>query len=84
MMMHPDEAFQIHIQRRNEMIRAARLQQLMDQAEADKARLPQRLLLILSDVMIGGGVRLKRYARRAAHPRPLAGAEAHLELVPKR
>lgn len=74
MMMHPDNAFQDHLQRRDDLIRAARLQQLIHQAEADKDQLPRRLLLILSDAMIGGGVRLKRYARgtaaRARWPEP--------------
>lgn len=82
-MMHPDNAFQDHIQRRDDLMRAARVQQLMRQAEADKQLLPQRLLLMLSDVMIGGGVRLKRYARRAGRVRPLTGTEANLELVHK-
>ena len=83
MMMHPDNAFQQHEQRRDDLIRAARLQHLMTQAEADKDHLPRRLLLILSDAMISGGVRLKRYARGASRLRPLTGAETSLELVHK-
>jgi len=83
MMMHPDNAFKQHEQRRDDLMRAARLQQLMTQAEADKDQLPRRLLLILSDAMISGGVRLKRYAHGATRLRPLTGAESPLELVHK-
>ena len=83
MMLHPDNAFQQHEQRRDELIRAARLQQLMAQASADRDQLPKRLLLILSDAMISGGVRLKRYARGAGTLRPLTGSDTPLELLPK-
>lgn len=82
MMMHPDLAIRQHEARRADMLRAARLDALLRQAEADRDALPHRWLLMLSDAMINGGVRLKRYASSAT-TRPLTGAETHLALLPK-
>lgn len=82
MTMGHDYSYERHIERRQELIRAARIEQLMRQAEGQRADFPRRLLLILSDAMIGGGVRLKRYARRAS-VRSLASADTHFQLVPK-
>lgn len=83
MMMHPDYSYERHVQRREELIRAVRIEQLARRAYANRADLPRRLMLILSDAMIGGGVRLKRYARGTGL-RPLSSVDSHLELLPRR
>jgi len=81
--MHPEIIIREHEARRKDLLRAARLDQLMHQADAERDDLPRRWLLLLSDAMISSGVRLQRYARGAATLRPLTGAETHLELMPK-
>jgi hypothetical protein len=83
MMMNPDFEFKQHLHRRDALLKAVRIEQLMRDADTNRAHLPKRLLLLLSDVMIDGGVRLKNYVRNTSVPRSLTGPEAHLELIQK-
>lgn len=82
-MMSPDCEFKEHLRRRDALMQAIRIEQLMRDADTQRAQLPKRLLLLLSDVMIDGGVRLKRYVRNTPVPRALTGPEVHLELIRK-
>ena len=73
-----------HELRRRELIRQAKLQRLVDEAQQDTPRLQRRLLILLSDLMISSGNRLKIYVD-AARPlsSPPASADSTLEWIGK-
>ena len=60
---HPDLEIQVMEMRRRDLLRQARLNHLMEEARRDQPRMQQRLMLLVSDLMIAGGNRLRERAR---------------------
>ncbi|MFO7322208.1 MAG: hypothetical protein DIU68_010790 [Chloroflexota bacterium] len=65
MMWNPEYEFDRHLRRRRELMRQATIQRLIRQAKQDTPGLQQRLLVLLSDLMISGGTRLRQSVERA-------------------
>lgn len=83
-MNNPDVEIRFAEARRRDLMREATIQRLMHDAQTDAPRLQRRLLLLLSDLMITSGNRLKGYA--TPPPRATWGewVDPPLELLPKR
>ena len=60
---HPDLEIRVMEMRRRDLLRQARLNHLMEEARRDQPRMQQRFLLLVSDLMIAGGKRLRERAR---------------------
>lgn len=88
MMMNPETEYEQHQRRRGELMRQAKIQSLIQQAQADTPGIQQRLLLLLSDLMINSGTRLRRYADGARDVRRarnrLQTNDYGLEWMPRR
>ena len=61
-MLNPNEEMAIMAERKRELLRLARLHQLYQQADEDRAQLGQRLMSLVGDLMISGGTKLKEYS----------------------
>jgi len=58
-MFNPKEQIQFAEERRRELLRQARMHQLYRSAERDRARMGERLMAVLGDLMISSGTKLK-------------------------
>lgn len=61
-MYSPVQEMVIMQERKQRLLRAARMHQLFRQAEQDRARLGERMMALLGDLMISGGKKLKAYS----------------------
>jgi hypothetical protein len=62
---HPELEIRMMEQRRRDLLRQARLNHLMTEARRDEPGIQQRLMLMVSDLMIAGGKRLQQRATAA-------------------
>jgi hypothetical protein len=72
---HPDLEIQVMELRRRDLLRQARLNHLMEEARRDQPRMQQRFLLLVSDLMIAGGKRLRERASNRQRTWQEAGLE---------
>lgn len=72
-MLHSDRDILLMEQRKRDLLRQARLQQLYHATDATRAQMTTRLRHLLGDLMISGGERLKgrTASARSLHVQPL-------------
>jgi hypothetical protein len=58
-MYNPSEEMAVLQERKRQLLRAARMHQLYRQAEQDRVRFSERLMVLLGDLMISSGRKLK-------------------------
>jgi len=58
-MLSPNEDFALMSERRRDLLQAARMHQLYRETESHRAQLGERLMVLLADLMISGGEKLK-------------------------
>ena len=58
-MFSQDQQIQYAESRRRELLREARLQRLYQQAEQDRPHFASRMMMLVGDLMISGGSKLK-------------------------
>ncbi len=62
-MVNPNEEMALMAERRRELLRAAKMHELYNQADRERAQLGERLMGLIGDLMIAGGTKLKARAR---------------------
>ena len=61
-MRNPNEEMAVMQERKRQLLHSARMHQLFREAERDRARLGERLLALVGDLMISGGRKLKAHS----------------------
>ena len=61
-MLSPNQEMALMADRKRELLQKARLHQLYQQAEQDRAQLGDRLMTLIGDLMISGGTKLKEHS----------------------
>ncbi len=64
-MFNPNEEMAIMAERKRQLLKAARMHQLYNQADEERAQFGERLMALVGDLMSSGGQKLK--ARSGAH-----------------
>ena len=64
-MFSPNDEMVNMAERKRELLRAAKMHQLYEQADEDRAQLGDRLMTLLADLMISSGTKLKEHADHA-------------------
>jgi len=73
-MFTPNQERAMMEERKRELLQAARMHQLYQQAEDDQTQLGERFMTLIGDLMISGGQKLK--ARSSASTQYSAGAQS--------